>query len=340
MADSHFRRGSSRDADGRFAHPWPISGGPARGFGDLLRWQLERLRNGRRGDGEPLVLRHARSAVAVPRTPAGEARITWVGHATFLLQVDGVNVLTDPVWSRRASPLSFAGPARLAPPGLPLAALPPVDVVVLSHDHYDHLDVPTLRALHRCHGESVTWVAPLGFSDWLRGLGIRRVVELDWWQRAGVDTPGGLLAVRALPAQHWTKRSPFDERRRLWASFTLRVGSGEPIFFCGDSGYFGGFSEIGAAEGPFAACLLPIGAYEPRWFMRAAHMSPEEAVRAWLDLGGTGTFVGMHWGTFRLTDEPPLEPPRRARAAWAEAGLPASALWLPVHGETRLLRQR
>jgi L-ascorbate metabolism protein UlaG (beta-lactamase superfamily) len=148
-----------------------------------------------------------------------------------------------------------------------------------------------------------------------------------------------MLDVHATPAQHWSKRSPLSEGLRLWASFVLSAADRAPVYFGGDSGYFDGYRAIGEL-GPFAAVLLPIGAYEPRWFMKPAHMNPEEAVRAYTDLGATGLFIGMHWGTFRLTDEPPLEPPVRAATAWREHGLPPAQLWIPRHGETRIISLR
>lgn len=328
---------AGRDGRGRFVHPWPLEGEGGRGLSDMVRWQLDRLRQPPEPNPPPGTLGVVRSAIARPRAPAGEARITWVGHATFLLQLGGVNVLTDPMWSHRASPLSWLGPARLVEPGVPFDALPPIDVVILSHDHYDHLDEPTVKRLARSRGDGLQWVTPLGYADWLRRRGARHVVELDWWESADLETGGGRIAVTATPAQHWTKRSPFSERMRLWASFSVQAAGLPRIFFCGDSGYFTGLRTIGQRLGPFAATLLPVGAYEPRWFMKPAHMNPEEAVRAWLDLGGCGTFTAMHWGTFRLTDEPPLEPPVRTRRAWAERGLPASSLWIPQHGETRVI---
>jgi N-acyl-phosphatidylethanolamine-hydrolysing phospholipase D len=327
---------SARDSGGRYVHPWRVPGGTTRGLGDILRWQMQRLRDGRDPQPQPVAFRVARPAIAMPRTTHDELRLTWVGHSTFLVQCAGVNLLTDPIWSRRASPLQWAGPSRLLPPGLPFNALPPVDAVVLSHDHYDHLDAATVRRLHSRYGDALQWVTPLGYAAWLGRRGIRNVVELDWWQGALIQTDGGTLEVEAAPAQHWTKRSPFGERQRLWASFRIAAG-GRSIYFCGDSGYFEGFTEVGGRLGRFDACLLPVGAYEPRWFMKPAHMNPEEAVRAWADLGASGLFVGMHWGTFQLTDEPPLEPPQRTRAAWVEAGLSASRLWLPRHGETRVV---
>ena len=250
----------------------------------------------------------------------------------------GLNLLTDPVFSPRASPLSWVGPRRVNPPGVPLEMLPPIDAVLVSHDHYDHLDEPSVRALHARFGYHVIWFAPLGFAPWFARLGIHHVVELDWWEHGAIPlADGGMLVVTATPAQHWCRRGPGDARR-LWCSFALRAqsatGPARSVFFMGDSGYCPVFREVGEKLGPFDLSLLPIGAYEPRWFMQPAHMNPEEAVQTWLDLGGRGAFAGMHWGTFILTDEPVHEPPERVRAAWAERGLPPDLLRLPAHGET------
>jgi N-acyl-phosphatidylethanolamine-hydrolysing phospholipase D len=230
------------------------------------------------------------------------------------------------------------GPARLERPGVAFDDLPPIDAVVLSHDHYDHLDRPTVKRLVRRFGGAVQWLAPLGHRDWLTGLGARRVAELDWSQHADVDhAAGAKVRIQALPARHWTRRSFHGTNRRLWCSWVLRGDGGPAVYFTGDSGYCAAFQEIGREHGPFDAALIPIGAYEPRWFMEPAHMNPEEAVRTYLDLGGAGTFMGIHWGTFQLTDEPVDEPPRRARAAWEGRGLPESDLWIPAFGETRVI---
>jgi N-acyl-phosphatidylethanolamine-hydrolysing phospholipase D len=208
--------------------------------------------------------------------------------------------------------------------------------VLLSHDHYDHLDQGTVRGLHARFGDSLRWLAPLGYRRWFATRGITRLTELDWWDEAALDAPAGELRVRCLPAQHWTSRSPFSRMSRLWCSWSV-TGPARSVYFGGDSGWFPDFPLIGERAGPFDLSLLPVGAYEPRWFMRASHMNPEDSVRAFVELGGAGTFGGMHWGTFRLTDEDPLEPPRRTREAWVAAGLPEERLWLPAHGETRVV---
>ena len=322
---------------GGFRIPWPLEGADERAGWSFLRWQWERLTRRLPLDPPPGALPLAESRVARPRAPAGEVRITWVGHSTFLLQLGGLNLLTDPVWSRRASPVQWMGPARFVPPGLAWEALPPVDAVLLSHDHYDHLDDPTVRRLHARFGAAVQWLTPLAYREWLEARGIPRVTERDWWDEAEIPGKEGTVRAVCLPVQHWTRRTLRGFNERLWGSWLLVAPDGRKVYFAGDSGYFRGFREVGERFGPFDAVLLPIGAYKPRWFMRPAHMNPEEAVQAYLELGGEGLFVGMHWGTFRLTDEDPLEPPVRTRAAWEAAGLPADRLWIPRHGETRVV---
>jgi len=310
---------------------YPGGGGGEHGFRDLLRWQLQRLRHGRAPAPPAAAWPIVASDLARGALPPGECRITWVGHATFLIQLAGANVLTDPVWSPRASPIPWTGPERLVPPVPAFDELPPIDVVLLSHDHYDHLDRPTVVRLHARFGGRLTWVTPLGYAGWLGRLGVTRVAELGWWQTASFRS--GHVCT-ALPARHWTRRVPWDTQHRHWASYALAAPDGTRIYFCGDSGYAPLFGEIGTRAGPFDAALLPIGAYEPRWFMHAAHMNPEEAVQAWVDLGARGVFIPMHWGTFRLTDEPPLEPPARLRTAWSDRRLPPGALRILRHGET------
>lgn len=301
----------------------------------MLRWQLQRLRNGVPSRPPAAAFPRAEPEPAEPRAVVGEVRITWIGHATFLLQLPGLTLLTDPVWSERASPIPWAGPGRLVPAMLPFERLPPVDVVLLSHDHYDHLDRPTVRRLHERFGDALTWITPRGYRAWFARHDVLRVAELDWWQHATIE---GGTRITAAPARHWTRRAPWDGMRRMWASFAVAVPGGPRVYFAGDSGYAPLFCEVAERCGPFDAVLMPIGAYEPRWFMHSAHMNPEEAVQAWVDLGSKGVFVPMHWGTFQLTDEPPLEPPARLREAWSHRRLPPDLLRVLRHGETLHLR--
>ncbi len=327
--------------DGRYRNPWPGLSSPP-GARSVLRWVLRRLVSRRTPDPGAHELPTAKPALARPRAPTGELRITWVGHSTFVVQLPGLTLLTDPVWGRRASPFPRVGPVRLVSAVPSLDELPPVDGVLLSHDHFDHLDRPTVDALRERYGSGLVWFTPLGFRSWLQRRGVSAVVERDWWQEAHL--PGGGYRAVCLPARHWTRRSPAGTNRRLWSSWAVVPGtddgSGFRVYFGGDSGYGPAFGEIGASLGPFDASLLPIGAYEPRWFMEPAHMNPEEAVRAFRDVGGRGAFVAAHWGTFRLADEPPLEPPARVREAWTEAGLPERDLHVLRHGETLVIRRR
>jgi N-acyl-phosphatidylethanolamine-hydrolysing phospholipase D len=324
---------------GRFRIPWPLEIADARGGAGVLRWQWERMWHKRAPNPSREQLPVVRHAVARSRVRRGEIRVTWVGHATFLVQAGGLNVLTDPHWSRRASPTQAFGPARFQAPGLPFERLPRIDAVLLSHDHFDHLDRDTVERLRDRFRNQLRWITPLGYRAWFDDLGVA-VTELDWWDEAELDSPEGAVRVVCAPAQHWTRRTMRGTNARLWASFALLLPDGKRVYFGGDSGYFRGYREIGERLGPFDVSLLPIGAYDPRWFMAPAHMNPEEAVRAWRDLGAHGAFVPMHWGTFRLTDEDPLEPPVRLRAAWEAEALPPADLHVLRHGETLLLDPR
>lgn len=256
-----------------------------------------------------------------------EPTVTWVGHATLLLQLDGVNVLTDPQWSERASPLRFAGPRRLVPPGLAFEALPSIHAVVISHDHYDHLDLATVRRLAAAHAPR--FLVPLGMEAWFRGAGIENVEELDWWQSA--DVRG--VRVTCMPAQHWSQRAPWDLNRRLWAGWVL-AGRDHRAFFAGDTGYYEVFREIGERLGPFDLAAVAIGAYRPARIMRASHTTPEQALDVLADVRAR-RLLGIHWGTFALADEPLDEPPRRLAAEARRRGLDDDRVWVFRHGETR-----
>jgi len=327
-APAHHRPG------GGFRNPWP--GAEPHGFGSLLRWWRERWRNPPPPDPPPSRFPLATPAVARPRAAADRCAATWVGHSTLLLQVGGLNVLTDPVWSPRASPVSFAGPKRIVPAALPLEALPPIDLVLLSHNHYDHLDRTTVRRLAQAH-PGARWVAPLGLAPTLRGWGVRQATEHDWWDVVPLADD---VAACCVPAQHFSARGPTDRDATLWCGWTLRVGA-RCVLFAGDTALHPEFGRIAQRAGPFDLVLLPIGAYEPRWFMRAVHMNPDDALEAYQTLSAAQprppALLPIHWGTFKLTDEPLDEPPARLRALWRAAGLPEERLWVLRHGETREL---
>ena len=264
---------------------------------------------------------------AALRANRDAATVTWVGHSTLLLQIDGVNVLTDPQWSRRASPTRFAGPRRLNPPGLDFDALPPIHLVLISHDHYDHLDVATVRRLAATHRPR--FLVPLGLKAWFADLGITDVEELDWWDARAIRG----LTLTCVPAQHFSGRTVWDRNRRLWSGWTL-AGRGKRLFFAGDTAYYGGLREIGRRLGPFDLAAIPIGAYLPETIMKASHTNPEEALRVLLDVRGT-RLLAIHWGTFDLADEPITEPPQRLEGERQRLGLDPARVWVLKHGETR-----
>jgi L-ascorbate metabolism protein UlaG (beta-lactamase superfamily) len=252
--------------------------------------------------------------------------VTWVGHSTLLVQLDGVNLLTDPTWSLRLGPWSgTVGVRRFTPPGIAFHDLPPIDVVLISHDHYDHLDEPTVRRLARAFNPS--FVVPLGIKAWLADRGITNVSELDWGQAITVK---GLQIVCA-PAQHGSGRMLLDSGQRLWASWIV-IGS-KRFYFGGDSGYAPHLAMIGQAFGPFDLAALPIGSYTPREIARPVHMSPEEALQALRDLRAA-RFIGIHWGTFELAREAYDEPPRRIAAEVARLKLDPRSILLPRPGQT------
>jgi L-ascorbate metabolism protein UlaG (beta-lactamase superfamily) len=261
------------------------------------------------------------------RANTSAATVTWVGHATLLVQLDGVNVLTDPQWSERASPLSFAGPGRVTPPGLSFDALPPVHIVVISHDHYDHLDVATVRRLAETHRPH--FLVPLGMKAWFADLGITDVDELDWWDARTVRG----ITFTCVPAQHFAQRSLWDMNRRLWAGWTI-AGRDRRLYFAGDTGYFDGFKEIAARLGPFDLAAIPIGAYLPPVIMKQVHTDPGTALEAFTDLRARA-LLPIHWGTFDLADEPLDEPPRLLDRLARERGLGPERVWIFRHGETR-----
>ena len=252
---------------------------------------------------------------------------TFIGHSTFLLQIGGVRVLADPIWSLRCSPVRFAGPRRARPPGQNLDALPGVDLLLVTHNHYDHMDLPTLRKVRKRWAPRVA--TGLGNARHLAKAGISAAVELDWWQ--GTELAGA--RVTYVPAQHFSSRGLHDRNQCLWGGFIIEAG-GAVVYFAGDSGYCPHFAEIGQRFPRIDLALLPIGAYEPRWFMRQQHMNPQEAVCAHLDLRPRRS-LGMHFGTFQLTDEAIDAPVLALQEARSRASVSAADFGVLAFGETR-----
>ena len=260
--------------------------------------------------------------------------ITWLGHSTFLVQLDGVNIITDPHLSPRASPLRALGPKRWMPPAIAIEDLPRIDIALISHNHYDHLDAATVTRLAGQPGGAPRYMVPLRLAEWFKRRGLHSVTELDWWQMFA--THG--LSLTFTPVQHWSARSAWDRDHSLWGGW--RVDHRDfSFFFAGDSGYSPDFKEIYRRLGAVDLAALPIGAYAPRWFMQVMHVDPDEAVQIHLDLHARHS-VAMHWGTFVLTDEALDEPPQRLQRALANAELGPQDFWLMRHGETRGLPLR
>jgi L-ascorbate metabolism protein UlaG (beta-lactamase superfamily) len=248
-------------------------------------------------------------------------KLTWIGHSSFLLQLGGLNMLIDPVMSA-----SLGGVIRRnVAPGLSWSALPKkIDVVMITHNHRDHMDVPTLKRL----GSEPLYLVPHGMKRWFLRNGFPHVRELEWWEQTRVAD----VAVTFVPAEHWSRRGLLDMNTSWWGGFVIEY-DGFRAYHAGDTAWFDGFSEIGRRCGPIDVAMLPIGAYAPRWFMRYQHMDPDDAVKAFNALGAK-LFVAMHWGTFKLTDEPLQEPPLRLRDLWHKAQLPLSRLAIPAIGQT------
>jgi N-acyl-phosphatidylethanolamine-hydrolysing phospholipase D len=309
----------------------------------VLKWQWERLTQG------------------LPKPPANDYRfpvlkpdlgwlkankdmpsVTWIGHATALLQLGGKNVLTDPMFSERASPFTFIGPRRKVPLPVQIAELPHIDLVVISHNHYDHLDRASVEQLNRQDGGPPLFLVPLGLRDWFRALGIDNVREMDWWDKTSLDK----LDITFVPATHWSARSLFDRSETLWGGWVLQASApahadrGAPftVYFAGDTGYSKDFQDIGARFPHVDLALIPIGAYAPRWFMQGQHVDPAQAVQIHRDVHATRS-IGIHWGTFELADEPLDEPPQALATAMQQANLPPEQFVTLKHGETLKLER-
>ena len=258
-----------------------------------------------------------------------DVAITFVNHATFLIQTGGTTILTDPVWSERASPFRRIGPRRVRKPGVAFANLPKIDIILLSHNHYDHLDIATLIQLRESFAPTV--LAAAGDARLLGPLGFKDLRELDWWEVIQINDA---LKVTFVPAQHFSARGLFDRQKSLWGGYMI-ASRGRGVYFAGDTGYSTHFSEINARLGAPDIAMLGIGAYEPRWFMKPIHMNPAEAVRAHRDLGSRQS-IGMHFGTFQLTAEPIDQPQADLKRALFDSGIPESEFVTLHEGETRI----
>lgn len=276
-------------------HFYNLDGKSEKGFLDVLKWKLTSV---------------VESWSGYPNTPIKYvtpenkidtgAKITFIGHASFLVQLNGLNILTDPVWSKRASPFSFLGPQRYTELPIELDKLPKIDIVLVSHNHYDHMDKETLSFLGK--RDNPLFVVPLKNQETLESFGLKKIVELDWWESYLIDEE---IEITMLPARHWSRRSLRDTNKSLWGSFL--ISGDKQIYFAGDTGFGKHFDLIAKKHPIIDVALIPIGAYEPRWFMKEAHMNPEDALDAHLILKPKLS-IGMHFGTFQLTDEGPLKP--------------------------------
>ena len=320
-------------------------------FSELLRWQKERREQGLPKPPEapvpttmPNLSLIAAYQTDFARNPALAPAVTWIGHASTLVQAGGLNVLTDPMFSRRASPVQLIGPVREQPPGLALADLPTIDVVVISHNHYDHLDMPSVLAIaqqSQATGTRTLFMVPLGMKAWFVNLGLDHTIEFDWWEQftlAGVR-------FHFTPTQHWSARGVGDRSQTLWGGWAV-LAPELHWYFAGDTGYSKDFSDTheriyGNAAAPraqgFDLALLPIGAYQPRWFLAEQHVDPSEAVQIHRDLNASAS-IGIHWGTFLLSDESADQPPKDL--AIAAQTLAPGAFSVMAIGETRQLPRR
>jgi L-ascorbate metabolism protein UlaG (beta-lactamase superfamily) len=317
-----FRRSSRQDPSGHFdGRRFRNPGENIRGFSDFLKWMATRRR------GTWRTFTNSPPGEAPPRRVA-DLRVTFINHATVLVQTANTNVLTDPVWSERVSPVSWVGPRRRRPPGIRFDDLPQIDLVLLSHNHYDHLDLPTLERLEK--RDRPSFLCGLGVGELLRRRGFSDVVELDWWDSVP-GRPG--FAVHAVPVQHFSGRTPFDRNHTLWTGFVLS-GSAGNVYVAGDTGYGPHFRQTAERFPGIRLALLPIGAYKPVWFMGPVHISPEEALAAHRDLGAA-TSVGIHHGTFELADDGETEPAREIERLLAASPDPKPRFWLLDNGEGR-----
>jgi L-ascorbate metabolism protein UlaG (beta-lactamase superfamily) len=303
----------------KFRNP---GGTKAKGFKDLWKWMRNRTRGvwKERMDLKP-------GAPPAKRVEGDKLVVTFVNHSTFLLQTSGLNILTDPVWSDRASPVSFAGPKRMRPPGIRYEDLHDIDLVLLTHNHYDHLDIQTMKRLWKDFQPVV--YCPLGVGKYLKRKGIKKVIELDWW---GETEYNEQLKIVSTPAQHFSGRGMFDRDRTLWCGFALMTKKGS-IYYSGDTGYGNFFKEIAERISPTRLSFLPIGAYKPQWFMSPIHTSPSDALRIHEEIGSPVS-IAMHYGTFPLADDSQSEPEEEVRQIMKEKDISKEEFLVLEEGES------
>ena len=318
--------------------PYPISDhsdgkrfynrdGSDKGLSDISQFLWQSLWN---ESAWPESLSNPEASTISDRVKEG-IRATYINHATVLVQVDGLNILTDPIWSERASPVTFAGPKRIRPPGIAISDLTEIDLVLISHNHYDHLDTATLRQLRQQQNKEPVILSGLGSAALLRSLGYNQAIELDWSDSTSVEG----TTVHFVECQHRSARGVFDQMRTLWGSFVIQTSQGN-IYFAGDTGYSPHFKEQGERFGSFALSILPIGAYEPRWFMKDIHLNPAEAVKAHIDLNSEQS-LGMHFGVFQLTWEPVDQPVTDLDTALQANQIGTGRFWALEPGQARVI---
>ncbi len=333
----HYDSGKSHHTAKGFKNNYAGAGGKP--LSELISWQWNAFRQGLPKPPSQVVSGYQfplqkpnMAALQEAKTNPSKVTVTFIGHATTLVQSGGLTILTDPHFTERASPVSFAGPKRRTPVAAGLKELPRIDVVVISHNHYDHLDIGTVKQLMAQAGGEPLFLVPLGIDIWLKEQGAARVVGLDWWAKHVVDNTEFVLT----PVQHWSSRSMGDQNSTLWGGWAVKRPDFQ-WFFAGDTGYSKDFKDITARFGTFDLALIPIGAYEPRWFMKDQHVNPTEAVQIHQDLGSKLS-IGVHWGTFELTDEALDQPLVDLPKALAAAGVSADKFIALGHGETKVLR--
>jgi len=296
----------------------------AKGLGDVLQWMVKRKQG-------PWIEKNEATYGEKPPAQINEGvKITFVNHSTFLIQIAGVNILTDPIWSERTSPFQFAGPKRMKQPGIRFEDLPHIDYIILSHNHYDHLDINTIKNIYKVHQPKI--VTPLGVKSFLVENKITSVTDLDWWQETPLTDS---LVIQSVPAQHFSGRGVFDRDATLWCGFVIKSQRGN-IYFAGDTGYNKAtFKEIGDRCAPISVALIPIGAYKPAWFMSPIHCSPAEALQIHHDVNATQS-IATHFGTFPLADDGEDEATNELARAMKESNLPAHKFLVLKEGEGRL----